>query len=164
MFEDRWCLWEPPLLPQRWFLLEYSCFDQFPYFNGSLNKFHTFPRSISVLFPKLVLYKLKDGSLRTHQTRRKLVSIKYLLNSHCSRVWGKIKGRINYHVNVDSQLVCVSLSLYYWSFIKIHYRIKNDHVFLTLIWLAPIDTRYIRIKTLKFVCDSNQSNLNSFSQ
>ena len=31
MFEDRWCLWEPPLLPQRWVLLEYSCFDQFPY-------------------------------------------------------------------------------------------------------------------------------------
>ena len=32
MFEDRWCLQEPPppLLPQRWVLLEYSSFDQFP--------------------------------------------------------------------------------------------------------------------------------------
>ena len=30
MFEDRWCLLEPFLLPQRWVLFEYSCFDQFP--------------------------------------------------------------------------------------------------------------------------------------
>ena len=31
MFEDRWCLWEPPpLLLQRWVLFEYSRFDQFP--------------------------------------------------------------------------------------------------------------------------------------